>query len=145
MLRKILIALLVALILIQFIRPAKNISTGPYPNAIATKYTVPLNVKQILTYSCYDCHSNNTKYPWYTNIQPVGLWLQSHVNDGKRHLNFDEFAMLSDKKARHQFEEIEDAAVNGWMPLDSYVWIHGDTKLTEEQSKVVAEWAAKLK
>jgi len=145
MVRKILIALLVLLVLIQFVRPAKNISRGPNPNAITTKYSVPENVRQIVTHSCYDCHSNNTKYPWYTNIQPIGLWLQSHVNDGKRHLNFDEFAVLTEKKAKHEFEEIEDAAVNGWMPLDPYVWIHADARLNPEQAKTVADWANSLK
>jgi hypothetical protein len=146
MVRKILLGLLVVLVLIQFIRPEKNTSTTtPSPNAVGSKYPVPENVQQILTYSCYDCHSNNTKYPWYTNIQPVGMWLQGHVNDGKRHLNFDEFATYAEKKAKHKFEEIEEAARDGWMPLDSYVLIHGDTRLNPEQAKVIAEWAASLK
>jgi Haem-binding domain len=145
MAKKILIGLLVVLVLIQFIRPAKNISPGPTTNAIETKYAVPANVQKSLKYSCYDCHSNNTKYPWYTNIQPIGLWLQSHVNDGKRHLNFDEFATYSEKKAKHKFEEIEETTKTEWMPLDSYLIIHGDAKLTPDQWKEMREWAVALK
>jgi Haem-binding domain len=145
MTKKILIGLLVGLVILQFVRPERNISTVEPANAIATKYAVPANVQQVLKYSCYDCHSNNTKYPWYTNIQPVGLWLHSHVVDGKRHLNFDEFAAYPEKKAKDKFEEIEDAALNGWMPLSSYLIIHADTRLTPEQSKEIAEWAGALK
>lgn len=137
--------LIVALILIQFIRPTRNESTTVGRNEIAFRYPVPGPVHNILKYSCYNCHSNNTQYPWYVNIQPVGWWMQSNVNDGKRHLNFSEFGMYSEKKARHQFEEIEDAATNGWMPLPSYLLLHADAKLTPEKSKALAEWAATLK
>lgn len=84
-------------------------------------------------------------YPWYANIQPVGLWMQSHVNDGKRHLNFSEFGSYPEKKAKHKFEEIEDATSNGWMPLGSYLLIHGDARLSPEQAKAVSEWAGALK
>ncbi|NOT74774.1 MAG: heme-binding domain-containing protein [Cyclobacteriaceae bacterium] len=145
MTRKILIGLLVALILIQFIRPTRNISTGENPNEISKHYAVPEQVHKVLVYSCYDCHSNNTKYPWYTNIQPVGLWLQSHVEDGKRHLNFDEFGTYPEKKAKHKFEEIEETTKTEWMPLESYLIIHGDAKLTKEQWEEMRVWASSLK
>ncbi|CAN5502975.1 heme-binding domain-containing protein [soil metagenome] len=145
MAKKILIGLLVVVVLLQFVRPAKNISAGPMMNGIETKYTIPANVQKALKYSCYDCHSNNTKYPWYTNIQPIGLWLQSHVNDGKRHLNFDEFATYPEKKAKHKFEEIEETTKTEWMPLESYLILHGDAKLTADQWKEMREWAVALK
>lgn len=145
MARKILIGLAVVFVLIQFIRPERNQSPGAQPNGIETRYSIPANVQQVLKYSCYDCHSNNTNYPWYTNIQPVGWWLQSHVNDGKRHLNFDEFTTYSEKKAKHKFEELEETTKTGWMPLESYLIMHGDAKMTPQQAEEMRVWAAALK
>ena len=143
--KKILIGVLVFLVVIQFIRPARNISNEATPNEIGLKYTVPDEVRAILKHSCYDCHSNNTKYPWYADVQPVGWWLQWNISDGKEHLNFSEFSTYTVKKARHRFEDIEDAATNGWMPLSSYTWLHEGTKLNPEQAKILATWAAGLK
>jgi len=143
--KKIFFGLLVVLVVIQFIRPAWNISTQTNPNEMALHYAVPDQVQAILKHSCYDCHSNNTVYPWYANIQPMGWWIQNDVNEAKHHLNFSEFGSYSPKKAKHKFEDIEDAATNGWMPLKSYIWFHPDTKFTPEQSKLVATWAAGLK
>lgn len=143
--KKIGLGLLVALIVIQFVRPTRNISTSESPNEISKFYDVPAEVHTVLKKSCYDCHSNNTVYPWYTNIQPVGLWLQSHVNEGKGELNFSEFGTYEQKKAKHKFEEIEEVVGEGEMPLGSYTLIHRDTKLTAEQSTAIAAWASALK
>lgn len=143
--KKIGIGLLVILIVIQFIRPTRNISAQPSENDITLKYSVPENVQIVLQESCYDCHSNNTRYPWYTNIQPVGWWIQSHVNEGKQHLNFSEFGTYAEKKAKHKFEEIEESMNTGWMPLESYLIIHADAKLSKEQSDAMRTWAAALK
>ena len=145
MLKKIGYALVIALVGIQFIRPAKNLGEPIGANEISKHYQISELVHATLQQSCYDCHSNKTNYPWYANVQPIGWWLQSHVNDGKKHLNFSEYGVYPEKKAKHKFEEIEDAATNGWMPLESYTWIHRDAKLTPEQSKALAEWAGKLK
>lgn len=143
--KKIGIGLLIALMVIQFIRPTRNISAQPSENDITLKYSVPENVQIVLKESCYDCHSNTTRYPWYTNIQPVGWWIQSHVNEGKQHLNFSEFGAYPEKKAKHKFEEIEESMNTGWMPLESYLIIHSDAKLTKEQSDAMRTWAAALK
>lgn len=138
---KVLIAIIVFLVLIQFIRFDKNIHEGVQPNAIATKFAVPDSVQQILNMACFDCHTNNTKYPWYSQIQPVAWWLSSHVNDGKKHLNFDEFTTYSFKRQDHKLEELIESQEDGWMPLDSYTWIHGDAKLSDAQRQTLINWA----
>jgi hypothetical protein len=143
--RKIALGLVATLVIIQFIRPSRNTSTGESPNEISKYYEVPADLHAVLKKSCYDCHSNNTVYPWYTNIQPVGWWLQSHVNDGKDELNFDEFGTYAEKKAKHKFEEIEEMVNEGEMPLSSYTLIHGDAKLSSEQATAIASWAGALK
>ncbi len=140
MLKKILYVLLAAFVIIQFIRPTRNQAAGPFPDEINTKFAMSDNVASVMKTACYDCHSNSTRYPWYSNIQPVAWWLQGHVNDGKKHLNFSEFASYKEKRQRKKFEEIKEAVTDGWMPLDSYKWIHKDAKLTAEQSAAIAKW-----
>src|SRR5215510_6161257 len=99
MFKRILLVLLVILIIIQFIHPARNISKSEQPNNIASTYQVPDSVKRILDKACMDCHSNNTRYLWYFKIQPVDWWLTNHINEGKRELNFDEF---NNRSARYR-------------------------------------------
>ncbi len=141
MVKKILLGLLVVFVVIQFIQPEKNISKAVQVNHIATKYTVPDTIENLLSVACYDCHSNNTKYPWYNSIQPVAWWLASHVNDGKKHLNFDEFTTYSLKRQDHKLEEVIESQTDHWMPLDSYTWIHKEAKLADAQSKLIIDWA----
>lgn len=145
MLKKIGIGLLVILVVIQFIRPAKNISTAAAPNDIAAKYTVPANVYTTLQRACFDCHSNNTNYPWYNNIQPVAWWLQNHINEGKHELNFNEFAGYTKKRKLHKLDEIKESVTEGWMPLNSYLWIHKEAKLTKDEANAIAAWADALR
>jgi hypothetical protein len=140
MVKKVLYVLLAAFVIIQFIRPAKNQSAGPFPNEISTAFPMNDTVASAMKIACYDCHSNNTRYPWYSNVQPVAWWLQRHVNEGKKELNFSEFTTYSKKRQHHKFEEIKEAVTDGWMPLDSYKWIHKDAILTKEQSAAIAKW-----
>jgi hypothetical protein len=140
MLRRILFLLLIALIVIQFFHPQKNISKGTQANYIGNKYNVPDDVKHILAKACNDCHSNNTRYPWYSKIQPVDWWLHKHIVEGKKGLNFDEY---TDKRLRYQYkkmEEVEDMVKEGKMPLNSYLWIHKDAKLTADEKQKIFNW-----
>ena len=140
MIKKILYVLLAAFIIIQFIRPKQNSSAGPFPNHISTKFAITDDVALILKTSCYDCHSNNSKYPWYYNIQPFTWWLQDHVNEGKKELNFSEFASFTPKRQRKKFNEIDEFVTEGKMPLESYTFIHRYAKLTAEQKAAIKKW-----
>jgi hypothetical protein len=140
MLRKIFYFLIAALVIIQFIRPARNSSAGPYPNDITTKFAMNDNVASIFKTSCYDCHSNNTKYPWYANIQPVAWWLQNHVNEGKRELNFNEFATYKEKRQRKKLDEIIEQIKDDEMPLQTFTAIHSYAKLNAEQKAIITKW-----
>ncbi|WP_017258067.1 heme-binding domain-containing protein [Pedobacter arcticus] len=139
--KKILMVIAAILVIIQFFHPAKNIEATEQVNSITTKYNVPDTVASILAVACADCHSNNTKYPWYSNIQPVAWWLASHVNDGKKHFNLDEFTKYSLKRQDHKLEELVESQKDHWMPLESYSVIHTDAKLSEKQRKVLIDWA----
>ncbi len=144
MIKKILWLLLIAIVVIQFFHPTKNISTAASPNDITLHFAVPENVQNILKKSCYDCHSNNTVYPWYNNIQPVAWWLANHVNEGKHELNFNEFASYAPKKQYHKLNSVIDSQKDGWMPLDSYLWIHKDAILDSQQKHLLVSWADSL-
>ncbi len=132
--------LLLAFIVIQFIRPEKNKAEGISNNDISKIYAVPEDVQVILKTSCYDCHSNNTVYPWYAEIQPVAWWLDDHVKDGKKDLNFSEFAGYSPRRQYRKLEEVTEMTEEGKMPLDSYLWIHKNAKLDDTQKQTLANW-----
>lgn len=129
----------------QFIRPAKNISKDISGNDISTKYPVPDSVQKILKVACNDCHTNNTRYPWYAEIQPVGWWLSGHIKDGKRGLNFSEFTSYKIRKQFHRFDDIIEQVKKDEMPLSSYTLIHTDAKLSDEEKRILADWAESLK
>jgi Haem-binding domain len=143
--KRFLLLLLLVFIGIQFFRPAKNKSEGISANDITVKYVVPDDVKAILKTSCYDCHSNNTAYPWYNNIQPVAWWLKNHVDEGKRELNFSEFGSYRIGRQYRKLEGINGEIKDGEMPLTSYTLIHGDAKLNEQQKLAVANWVTALR
>ncbi|GAA4416637.1 heme-binding domain-containing protein [Nibrella viscosa] len=137
---KIAIGLLVVLVLIQFIRPDLNQGEAATPQDITHAVQVPDDVMLTLKTSCYDCHSNHTNYPWYASINPVGMWLGHHIEEGKEELNFSTFAQYPKKKQDHKLEEIGEELEEGHMPLPAYTLIHTDTKLSEQQVKRVVEW-----
>lgn len=143
--KKALLVLLAVLILIQFIRPTRNISTVLSANDITLHYTVQDSVLTILKRSCYDCHSNNTVYPWYDRIQPMAWWLQYHINEGKWALNFSEFASYSAKKKVRILKNISEEIQQDGMPLDSYLWIHKNAALSPEEKALVMSWADSLR
>lgn len=142
MLKKILLSLLAILVIIQFFRPEKNIN-GDRTNDITTQYYVPQNVSMIFDKACNDCHSNNTRYPWYSNVQPVTWWLADHVNDGKRHLNFSDFTKGKIARQNHKLEEIIETVKEHEMPLPSYTWLglHSEADLTDEERQTITAWA----
>ncbi|MBS1599648.1 MAG: heme-binding domain-containing protein [Bacteroidetes bacterium] len=144
MMRKIFIVIIFIFIAIQFFRPVKNISAQVSQNDIVSHYNVPDDVLHILKRACYDCHSNNTIYPWYNNIQPVAWWMADHVKVGKEEINFSEFASYEPKKQRHKLNEVIWQVKKDEMPLDSYLWIHKDAKLNETQKNAVIAWADSL-
>lgn len=140
-----LLVLLLAFVVIQFFRPTKNRSEGPYANDINKKYVVPQDVQTILKASCYDCHSNNTLYPWYAEVQPVAWWLDGHIKDGKRGLNFDEFAGYPIRKQYKRLDDINELVKKDEMPISSYLWIHKYAKLNEQQKLTIATWVTGLR
>jgi hypothetical protein len=142
--KKTLIVLLVALVVIQFIHPAKNTSNTVMAEDFNNLYPIPDSVQTILQKACYDCHSNNTRYPWYNNIQPVAWWLNDHINEGKRELNFSEFGKRPLAKQAKKLKKLAKEVQEGGMPLNSYTWIHKDAILTDAEKTMLINWANNL-
>jgi hypothetical protein len=145
LIKKILIALAIILLLIQFFRPERNTGGELITSEdISKSVTVPDNVHKLLISKCYDCHSNTSHYPWYFNIQPVGWWLANHVNEGKGELNFSAFKTYDQKRAMHKLEEVGEVTEEATMPLSSYTLLHPETKLTADDKKVLQDWLKSL-
>ena len=139
--RRILIIGLGIFFLMQLNQPARNKDNGQIlPSHITNLYNVPGNVKIILANSCYDCHSNNTMYPWYSYIQPARLFMDMHIRNAKKELNFSEFGNYSKRRQWSKLESISKQVKSGDMPLFSYTILHKNAKLTPEQKETVIGW-----
>lgn len=123
----------------QLIRPAKNLETTTSNTDIFNQITADAEVVSLVKSACYDCHSNTTQYPWYSQIAPASWWIAHHVNEGKEHLNFSEWTGYSPEKAAHKLRECFEEVAKEEMPLKSYTWLHQEAQLTEgERAKLVA-------
>lgn len=142
--KKIFTGLLIVVLLMQVMQPTKNQSELPSPNDISKVYVLPPGVHETFVEKCYDCHSNNTHYPWYVHIQPIGWWMASHVKEGKDELDFSEFGAYDRKRANHKLEEISEEIAEGHMPIESYLWLHPDKKVSKEELKEINRWIASL-
>ncbi|HEY3429335.1 MAG TPA: heme-binding domain-containing protein, partial [Cyclobacteriaceae bacterium] len=140
MVKKILVGIVMLVVIMQLLQPTRNISEGPSENDISRVYAIPENVQHIFETKCYDCHSNNTRYPWYIHIQPIGWWMASHIKDAKDELNFSEFKTYNAKRSNHKLQEIAEVVTEGEMPLKSYIWLHADAKVTPEEVKAINDW-----
>ncbi|MCC7297195.1 MAG: heme-binding domain-containing protein [Bacteroidia bacterium] len=144
-LKKIALFLLLVFALIQFIRIDKTA-----PNSDPKKDFLAMNsasdeIKNILKIACYDCHSSQTVYPWYSEIAPISWWLKDHVNEGRKELNFSEWGNYKSRKQDHKLEECAEMVEEGEMPLNSYTWTHKKAILNEEQKGTLVRWFNSLR
>jgi hypothetical protein len=140
-LKKISFLLLLVFVALQFYRPEKNTSQGNHASVFIAETNPPKPVKKILTETCYNCHSDNTAYPWYNNVAPVSYWLSEHIEEGKQHLNFSDWENYSMKQKEHKLEELIEEVSEGEMPLNSYKWMHKSASLSPEQIDSIVSWA----
>ena len=137
-----LVIIIIAFIVIQFIRPSENAGEEIAANQITAVQQVPDDVQQILKVSCNDCHSNTTHYPWYSKIQPVAWFLNDHIVEGIKELNFSEFANYPTYRRYKKFKEIGKEVKDGDMPMFSYTLLHRDASLNADQKLLIENWAA---
>ncbi|MCL1668570.1 heme-binding domain-containing protein [Elizabethkingia ursingii] len=139
--KKVLFAGVILLLLLQFFQPLRNIDKGKVPSSdFMQVYKAPINIQRILLNSCYDCHSNNTTYPFYAYVQPISYFLEKHINKGKQELNFNEWENYSNRKKENKLSSIKKQIENSKMPLPSYLMIHKNAKLSLEEKKAILNW-----
>ena len=140
LIKKILLPILIVFIAIQFIQPTRNNSQQVLPTDISKTYSISKNVNNILKKSCYDCHSNNTDYPFYSFIQPIRWQIEKDIKNGKEKLNFSEFGSYSPRRQISKWRDIVNRINDGTMPLSSYKLIHKNARLTKEDKEVLFNW-----
>lgn len=143
--KRVFIVLLVAFVGIQFIPTYRNQSNEVLSSDISLTYNVSENIQSILKASCYDCHSNNTDYPWYNKVQPVSWLLESHIKQGKAKLNFSEFGSYSSRIQKNKLKFIASQIENDKMPIASYTLIHRNAKISEKEKLLLINWITNLK
>jgi hypothetical protein len=136
---------LVVLVGIQFVPTNRNQSEVVPKSDFMLVNNVPKDVQDKLKLSCYDCHSNNTEYPWYNKIQPVAWFLEDHIREGKSELNFNEWGELSERRKNSKLRSIISQIEDDEMPLDSYTFIHRDAKFSESEKKEIIKYMTQLK
>jgi hypothetical protein len=130
---------------IQFVPTKPNQSVMVPQTDFMVVNDVPLLVKKKIQVSCYDCHSNNTDYPWYNKIQPIAWILEDHIVEGKEELNFNEWGNYSTRRKNSKLKSIISQIEDDEMPLFSYTIVHGDAKLTEAEKKKIIKLMTQLK
>lgn len=134
------VAIILVVFALQWIPVKKNISSEKPGISFERNYKVPENISKILSNSCYDCHSNNTRYPQYSKIQPAAWFLQKHIKDGRRELNFDDFNNYSNRRKKAKIRSVVSQIEKDEMPLRSYELMHPEAKLSKEEKKLVLDF-----
>lgn len=139
-LKWLLVVVVVVLLGLQFVRPARTNPSFDQTQTIQAHLQMTPQVAGILDRSCQDCHSNATRWPWYSNVAPASWFLVDHVNDARGHLNFSEWGKLDKRQSDKKLEEMCEEVTDKMMPLDSYTWIHRSAILSDEDRKILCEW-----
>lgn len=139
--KKIVVAIILIISIIQFIPLSRENSAINLEKDFIAIVKPSSEIETMIRTSCYDCHSNETKYPWYTNVAPMSWWINHHIEEGKEHLNFSSWGDYSEKKRIHKLDECIELIEEEEMPLHSYTWIyHKEADLTQEQRETLINW-----
>lgn len=133
-------SLVVILIVMQFFRIDQSNPEYDVNKSFETLQDPPVEISNILKNACYDCHSHETVYPWYSNVAPISWWLQDHINEGKSHLNFSEWGLYDRAKRAHKAEEITEEVAESEMPLQSYTWAHSKARLSDKEIETLVSY-----
>ncbi len=144
-LKKIGLILLLIFIAIQFIPTTRNESTETLKSDFIEVFNPPKSIAIKLKTACYDCHSNNTAYPWYNKIQPVAWFLEHHIEEAKEELNFSEFGNYSKRKQKSKLKSIKNEIKDAKMPLKSYLIMHKNATFSEIERKEFVEYFNKIR
>lgn len=132
------ILLAAVFMLVQLANPART--NPPVKSDLIASTRPPEPVAAAFTAACYDCHSYQTKWPWYSHIAPMSWLIANDVNEGRKNLNLSEWPADDAKRAVRRLENMSDNIDSGKMPPKKYTAIHADARLTESQRKAMTNW-----
>jgi heme-binding protein len=135
------VALVVITTAIQFVRPARTNPLVDPSHALAELQPVPAHVTAVLDRACRDCHSNNTRWPWYSQVAPVSWWVIDHVNHGRSHFNYSDWARYPAADRARLLKNSCDLVREDSMPLPSYRWMHRRARLSKADVQAICELA----
>ncbi len=141
-LKGVLLALAALFVVMQFFGPAKTNPPVDAAQTIHANTQITPEVAAIIERACADCHSHQTRWPWYSHVEPVSRFLVDHVNDGRKHLNFSEWAAYEPKRMRKKLQEMSEEVEKGAMPLKSYLLLHPEARLSQDDIRKLGEWTA---
>jgi hypothetical protein len=137
-LKWLLVALVAVFALLQFANPART--NPPVVHDLMATNAPPPQVAAILHAACYDCHSHETRWPWYSHVAPMSWLIASDVNEGRTNLNLSDWPADDPKRAAKKLEDMSEKIGYGEMPPRKYTMIHVDARLTESQRKDLTDW-----
>lgn len=140
--RWIVVVLVCLFVAAQFSRPARTNPAADQSQALQAHTQVSPPVAAILDRSCGDCHSNKTRWPWYSNVAPVSWFVIDHVDHGRSHLNFSEWGRFNQREAGDMLGQICKEVKSGNMPLSSYTPLHPGSKLSVDDVKTLCDWTS---
>ena len=143
--KKVILFLLIVFVGIQFMPTTRNQNNEILQTDFSKTFAVPNNIQNLLKNSCYDCHSNNTNYPWYNKIQPVSWFLEYHIKQGKKELNFSEFGGYSERRQKSKIKAAISQIEENKMPLLTYTLIHKEAKLSGSDKNLITTLLAQLR
>ena len=142
--KRILLLLLGIVVLIQFIPSNLPDVTFENPNDLLANNDVPENIESLLRTSCYDCHSNETVYPWYSYVAPVSYLISKDTREGREHLNFSEWEKMDAIEKAEALDDMAEEVEEGEMPMKIYPIMHSNARLSDADRNALAEWAEEM-
>lgn len=142
--RKVLMVVAAVLLLLQLVPVDRTVPEGTEGQDFLVAVAAPEAIANLVKDACYDCHSYETKYPWYARVAPLSFWVQGHINEGREHLNFSTWTAYPAKKAAHKLEECYEEVESRNMPMKSYTWMHPEGQLDDAQVGALAQWFQQL-
>ena len=125
----------------QLFRPERTNPESNPKNSVLSDTTIPPSILSAFKRSCFDCHSNETQWPWYSAVTPVNYLVAKDVVSGRRHLNFSEWGNYKPGRKLSMFDEIYDQVSHNEMPLPRYLPLHPHAKLTDQEKKAIMDWS----
>jgi hypothetical protein len=108
---------------------------------VESEISAPEPVRAILRKACYDCHSHETRWPWYAYVAPVSWYVHHDVEHAREHMNFSTWNLYDPDERREHFEEIDEEVSERAMPLPIYVSMHSEARLTSDERRTLTDWA----